>query len=62
MSEQIANVIGLGLVGGSIAIGLRRRGWRVCGEDTNPATLERAFQLGAIDVAGLDRDAVSDPA
>jgi len=27
--QRVANVIGLGLVGGSIAIGLRARGWRV---------------------------------
>jgi prephenate dehydrogenase len=54
---DVANVIGLGLVGGSIALGLRQRGWTVCGDDTNPATLERALEIGAIDAAGLDSDA-----
>jgi prephenate dehydrogenase len=55
--QRVANVIGLGLVGGSVAIGLRARGWRVFGEDANPATIERALQMGAIDAAGLDTDA-----
>ena len=45
-----ANVIGLGLIGGSIALGLRRRGWRVCGEDASPDTLASA----------LDREVVGD--
>jgi prephenate dehydrogenase len=55
--RQVANVIGLGLVGGSIALGLRQRGWRVVGEDTNPTTVERARQRGVIDDVGLDREA-----
>jgi prephenate dehydrogenase len=55
--RQVANVIGLGLVGGSIGMGLRQRGWRVCGEDTNRGTVERALAAGAIDHVGLDRDA-----
>jgi prephenate dehydrogenase len=55
--RRVANVIGLGLVGGSIALGLRQRGWRVCAEDANPGTVDRALQIGAIDAAGLDADA-----
>jgi prephenate dehydrogenase len=54
---QIANVIGLGLIGGSIAIGLRRRGWRVCGDDTDPASLDKALECGVIDATGIDREA-----
>lgn len=52
-----ANVIGLGLIGGSVAAGLRQRGWRVHGDDSRPATVERAVELGIIDAAGLDPDA-----
>ena len=55
--QRVANVIGLGLVGGSIAIGLRARGWRVCGEDAKPATIDRAMQMGAIDAVGIDTEA-----
>jgi prephenate dehydrogenase len=55
--RQIANVIGLGLVGGSVAIGLRQRGWRVHGEDADPATVRKAVERGVIDAAGLAADA-----
>ncbi|NNE13247.1 MAG: prephenate dehydrogenase/arogenate dehydrogenase family protein [Ilumatobacter sp.] len=55
--ERTANVIGLGLVGGSVALGLRRRGWRVHGDDARPATLERALEHEVIDAAGLQPDA-----
>jgi prephenate dehydrogenase len=54
---RTANVIGLGLVGGSVAAGLRQRGWRVHGEDAKPATAERALDLRFIDAVGLDPDA-----
>ncbi len=56
-SRRTANVIGLGLVGGSIALGLRQRGWRVHGDDTHSATIAKAIDVGAIDAAGLDLDA-----
>jgi prephenate dehydrogenase len=56
-SQRTANVIGLGLVGGSIALGLRQRGWRVCGDDSRLETIERALTIEAIDLAGLDPDA-----
>jgi prephenate dehydrogenase len=56
--QRVANVIGLGLIGGSIATGLRNRGWWVCGQDANPATVDRALQIKAIDAAALDPQAV----
>ncbi len=56
-TPRTANVIGLGLVGGSIAFGLRRRGWRVHGDDARSDTVQRAVELGAIDAAGLSTDA-----
>lgn len=52
--ERTANVIGLGLVGGSIALGLRRRGWQVRGDDADPAIAERAASSGVVDQLGLD--------
>lgn len=52
-----ANVIGLGLIGGSIAVGLRRRGWTVSGEDLDPSVTDRALDGAVIDAAGLDPDA-----
>jgi prephenate dehydrogenase len=52
-----ANVIGLGLIGGSVAMALRERGWHVTGDDTVPDRLDRARQLDAIDATGLDPDA-----
>ena len=55
--QRSANVIGLGLIGGSIATGLRQRGWRVHGDDSTGSTVERALELGLIDQGGLDPDA-----
>ncbi|HUD68946.1 MAG TPA: prephenate dehydrogenase/arogenate dehydrogenase family protein [Acidimicrobiales bacterium] len=44
-----AHVVGLGLIGGSIALGLRASGWSVSGEDRDDATTREAISLGAID-------------
>lgn len=48
---------GLGLIGGSIALALRGRGWHVTGDDVDPARVERAQMLSAIDAGGVDHDA-----
>ena len=53
-TQRCANVIGLGLIGGSIAVGLRQRGWRVHGDDLRTAAIERAIELDMIDASGLD--------
>ncbi|MET0661994.1 MAG: prephenate dehydrogenase/arogenate dehydrogenase family protein [Ilumatobacteraceae bacterium] len=58
MIDKRANVIGLGLIGGSIALGLRAEGWHVSGDDLDPARLAFARQSGVIDAADLDPDAV----
>jgi prephenate dehydrogenase len=50
-------VAGLGLIGGSIALALRERGWHVTGDDLDPARVERALTLRAIDAGGCDPDA-----
>jgi prephenate dehydrogenase len=49
-----ANVVGLGLVGGSVALGLRTLGWRVTGDDADDSTVEQARARGVIDAVGLD--------
>ncbi len=56
-AQRTANVIGLGLVGGSIALGLRQRGWIVHGDDSSPETLAKAIEVGAIDQSGHAADA-----
>lgn len=52
-----ANVVGTGLIGGSIGLALRAGGWHVSGRDADPSRVERALAVGAIDVAGTDADA-----
>ncbi len=56
-TSRRANVIGLGLIGGSIALALRDRGWHVAGDDADDAIVDRALDLGVIDAEGLDPDA-----
>lgn len=51
VTAPTANVIGLGLIGGSIALGLSRAGWTVHGTDHNPDTVGAATAAGAI-IAG----------
>ncbi|WP_395154387.1 prephenate dehydrogenase [Ilumatobacter sp.] len=52
--QQRANVIGLGLIGGSIALALKSAGWRVSGDDTREPTVSTALDRGIIDASGLD--------
>jgi prephenate dehydrogenase len=54
-------VLGVGLIGGSVGLAARRRlGAEVGGFDPDPQTLERALDVGALDVAaGSVADAVS---
>jgi prephenate dehydrogenase len=49
-----AQVDGLGLIGGSIGLALRRAGWHVTGHDLDPDVTERALTIGALDAAGED--------
>ncbi|MET0577412.1 MAG: prephenate dehydrogenase/arogenate dehydrogenase family protein [Ilumatobacteraceae bacterium] len=58
MIDKRANVIGLGLIGGSIALGLRAQGWHVSGDDLDPARLASARSTGVVDAVDLDPDAV----
>ncbi|HSL73489.1 MAG TPA: prephenate dehydrogenase/arogenate dehydrogenase family protein [Ilumatobacteraceae bacterium] len=49
-----ANVIGLGLIGGSIALGLRSLGWSVTGDDADRDIADQALARGVVDALGLD--------
>lgn len=49
-----ANVLGLGIIGGSIAAALRARGWHVTGSDSNPAQEVEAQSREMIDARGID--------
>jgi prephenate dehydrogenase len=53
-ARRRALVVGTGLIGGSIALSLRRRGWHVSGLDADAGRLEEAVRAGVIDRAGDD--------
>ncbi|NJB83241.1 prephenate dehydrogenase [Wenyingzhuangia aestuarii] len=47
---MLVTVIGLGLIGGSLALELKKRlGYTVYGVDTNPENAQKALELGIID-------------
>lgn len=46
-----ANIVGTGLIGGSIGLALRQAGWHVSGYDSDPERLQQALDKGAIDQA-----------
>ncbi len=50
-------MIGLGLIGGSVALALREQGWHVTGDDSDPPTSTAALDRGVVDTLGLDPDA-----
>lgn len=56
-TRRIANVIGLGLIGGSISLALRRNGFTVSGSDSAEGIAEDALGRGIIDRIGVDPDA-----
>jgi prephenate dehydrogenase len=58
IDQRRANVIGLGLIGGSIAGALRDRGWEVSGVDDSEPIADVAVERGVIDAVGVDPDAM----
>ena len=56
-ASRRANVIGLGLIGGSLALALKAQGWHVSGDDRREPTLAAALARGVIDAGGLDPQA-----
>jgi prephenate dehydrogenase len=47
-------VVGTGLIGGSIGLALRARGWHVTGRDVRPEVADEALRIGALDAVGED--------
>jgi prephenate dehydrogenase len=52
-----AMIFGTGLIGGSVGLALRERGWHVSGVDPGDGVVQRAVELGALTVDGVDVDA-----
>jgi prephenate dehydrogenase len=55
--RRSANVIGLGLIGGSISLALRRNGFEVWGSDSADGVADDALGRDIIDRVGVDRAA-----
>jgi prephenate dehydrogenase len=53
-SRRRATVVGVGLIGASIGLALRERGWHVTGSDLDSARAAKALELGALDEVGTD--------
>jgi prephenate dehydrogenase len=56
MAARRAGIVGTGLIGGSIGLALRRRGWHVTGDDRDADVASRALELGALDSIGIEPD------
>lgn len=52
-SSRLAHVVGLGLIGSSLALALREAGWRVTGEDRDDSAQDAARRAGVIDDGAL---------
>jgi prephenate dehydrogenase len=57
MTDRRANVIGIGMVGGSVASALRAGGWHVTGSDTDKGREQEAKSRSVIDATGFDESA-----
>jgi len=55
--QRRAGIVGIGLIGGSIGLALRRAGWFVTGVDHDERTAARAVELGVVDALGVDAGA-----
>jgi len=47
-NKKLAHVIGLGLIGSSVALALSEAGWSVTGEDLNAEVLKEAIDRGIV--------------
>ena len=56
-SARRAQLIGTGLIGGSVGLVLKAQGWHVTGFDADESAASLAIELGAIDEIGLDLNA-----
>ncbi len=50
-------IFGTGLIGGSVGMALRSRGWTVSGVDADRSVSTRALELGALTAEGIDHQA-----
>lgn len=57
MKRDRAAVIGLGLIGGSVALALKAQGWHVTGRDADPDREQQALADGVVDAVGDDASA-----
>ncbi len=57
--QRTVGVLGLGLIGGSIALALGARGWRVVGDDEDPDVVAAARERGVIAEGGLSDASVT---
>jgi len=53
-ARRRALVVGTGLIGGSLGMALRARGWHVSGEDADAERVAQALARGAVDAVGHD--------
>jgi len=56
-ADARAVVVGVGLIGGSIALALRAQGWHVSGVDADGTRLDEALKRGILDAIGEDPEA-----
>ncbi|MFM8854045.1 MAG: prephenate dehydrogenase/arogenate dehydrogenase family protein, partial [Acidimicrobiaceae bacterium] len=54
MATRRANVLGLGLIGGSLALALAKHGFVVSGSDANIEVEQLALTRGVIGAVGID--------
>ncbi|MBM5799977.1 MAG: prephenate/arogenate dehydrogenase [Cyanobacteria bacterium K_DeepCast_35m_m2_023] len=59
-NEGPVGIVGLGLIGGSIGLDLRRQGRQVCGLVHRSTTAERALQRGLVDRVSTDPAVLQD--
>ncbi|MFM7757215.1 MAG: prephenate dehydrogenase, partial [Actinomycetota bacterium] len=57
LHHRRANVLGLGLIGGSLCVALKQRGWTVHGDDQDAGRSAEALSRHIIDRIGLDAEA-----
>ncbi len=55
--QRRAQVVGTGLIGGSVGLALRGQGWHVTGRDADATAEQAALDRGAVDEIGLDTSA-----
>ncbi|MHB8218790.1 MAG: prephenate dehydrogenase/arogenate dehydrogenase family protein [Acidimicrobiales bacterium] len=53
-NQRRVQVVGTGLIGGSLGLALRSGGWFVTGSDKNPERADEALAGGALDAVGVD--------